>query len=269
MLKKHSSLFNKEPRIASIEEHSINLTDNDPIVTKPYPIPFKQRERLREEMKKMEEQGIIRKSNSPYASPVVIVQKKDSELRICPDYRKINKVTVHDPEPMVAAEDLLTKIKGSKIFSKLDLCKGYWQVPMREKDISKTGFVTQDGHYEFLRMPFGLCNSGATLVRSLRKILSGVPNVAVYMDDILIFSEEWSDHLETIDEVFRRLDNANVTLKPSKCYFGNSSVEFIGYVIKDGRITTSDENTKKIADAQPWRNNNRGDEVTSFYSHFK
>ena len=111
----------------------------------------------------MEEQGIIRKSTSAYASPVVLIDEKDSSLRICPDYRKIKKITIFDPEPMNSAEDCIQKMHDSKFISKMDLSKGYWQIPMAEEDIHKTAFVVPQGHYEFLRMPFGLVNSGQLL----------------------------------------------------------------------------------------------------------
>ena len=230
ILTKYSTVFTEKLKLAKIEKHSIPLTDNIPVVSKPYPVPYRQREKLKDEMQNMEDEGIIRKSNSPYASPVVIVQKKDSTLRICPDYRKLNKLSIFDPEPMVSSEDLLIKLKTSSIFTKLDLCKGYWQVPMKESDIPKTAFVTQDGHYEFTRMPFGLTNSGATLVIGLRKILGNIDNVVIYMDDILIFNYNWDDHLKTVEEVFlKKLKQANVTIKPLKSFFAKSKIEFIGF----------------------------------------
>ena len=108
--------------------------------------------------------GVIRGSTSPYASQVVVVRKKDGSNRVCVDYRKLNKITVFDPEPMGSAE-IFHKLSKDKYFSKIDLSKGYWQVPVAEADIANTAFITPDGSYEFLKMPFGMMNSGATLVR--------------------------------------------------------------------------------------------------------
>ena len=136
---------------------------------------------MKEEIADMLELGIIRPSTSPYASPIVIVKKKDGTNRICVDYRKLNNVTVSDPEPMQTADDLFQKLERSKFLSKIDLSKGYWQIPVAKDDVHKTAFVTPDGRYEFLRMPFGMKNSGATLVRGMRKILSGLDNVESYI----------------------------------------------------------------------------------------
>ena len=119
--------------------------------------------------------GFIRKSSSPYASPVVIVKKKDGSNRICVDYRKLNKVTISDPEPTKISEDLFQQLGKSSFFSKIDLSKGYWQIPVTEEDVFKTAFLTPDGAYEFLRMSFGMKNSGATLVRGMREVLLGIP----------------------------------------------------------------------------------------------
>ena len=133
--------------------------------------------------------GIIRKSNSPFASPIVIVKKKNGSNRICVDYRKLNKLTGADPEPMTTAEDLFQRLGKSKYNSKIDLSKGYWQIPVAEKDIKKTAFVTPDGTYDFLRMPFAMKNSGATLVRGMRKILAGMSSVDSYIDNLIIHAK--------------------------------------------------------------------------------
>ena len=249
MLLHYHQIFGKTPGIAMVPCHRINLTTNQPCVSRPYKIPYNQQQNLTAEIKRMEKENIIRKSDSPYASPVVMVQKKDGSARICPDYRKLNKLTLFDPEPMVTTEDILVKIRSSTIFSKLDLSKGYWQVQMSEEDIPKTAFVTQDGHYEFLRMPFGLVNSGATLVKGLRKIFDQMNGIAIYMDDILIFSETWKQHMKTTNEVMRRLEEANFKLNPEKCFFNKKVIEFIGYSITDGMISATEENIVKVRKA--------------------
>ena len=126
-LNEYSSVFKRKPGLAAVEDHKTILTTNKPIAPKAYPVPFHLRDALKKELTEMEEEGIIRKSNSPYASPVVFVKKIDSSLRICPDYRKLNKVTIFDPEPMPSAEDLIQKMGKAKFFSKLERCKEYWQ----------------------------------------------------------------------------------------------------------------------------------------------
>ena len=118
----------------------------------------------------LELEQIIRESSLPYASPVVVVKKKDNTNRVCLDYRKLNKLTVFDPEPIPSAEHLFQKLSGDKFFSKIDLSKGYWQITIPEEDIPKTAFVTLDGSYKFLKMPFGMINSTATLKLAMKEI---------------------------------------------------------------------------------------------------
>ena len=130
--------------------------------------------------------GVIRESNSPYASPVVVVKKKHGSNRVCVDYRKVNQLTAFDPEPIPAAADLFQKLNGDMFMSKIDLSKGYWQVTIREADIPKTALVPPDGSFEFLKMPFGMVNPAATLKRGTKKLLKGMNNIEFYWDDILV-----------------------------------------------------------------------------------
>ncbi|RUS71346.1 hypothetical protein EGW08_020889 [Elysia chlorotica] len=160
-----------------------------PIRQKPYGVLFAMRESLRDEMRTMEVMGIIRNSSSPYAAPVVVVKKKDGSNRVCIDYRRLNKVTVFDPHPDTPHAEEKKEKKKKKFFSKIDLSKGYWQIPVRAEDIPKTAFVTMDMHYEFVQMPFGMMNSGATLTRAVKSLLDGMDNVIAYVDDLLVHTE--------------------------------------------------------------------------------
>ena len=170
----YNDVFTDLPGSTNLVEHKVKLTCDEPVRSKPYAIPYFVRESLKDDIADMLRMGIIRESTSPYASPVVIVRKKDGSNRICIDYRKLNKLTIFDPEPMVAPCDLFQKLSGSKFLTKIDLSKGYWQVPVAKEDVLKTAFITPDGKYEFLKMPFGMMNSGATLVRGIRKLLAGI-----------------------------------------------------------------------------------------------
>ena len=136
-------------------------------------IPCCTREELQNEVDSMLEMGVVRPSKSPYASPIVMVKKKDGSNRVCVDFRNLNKITEVDPEPMTMAEDLFCRVSSMKYLSKIDLTKRYWQIPVAPDDVYKTAFVTPDGQYEFLRMSFGIVNSGATLVRGWTKVLDG------------------------------------------------------------------------------------------------
>ena len=184
-----------KPGTTNLVEHHMELTTDDPIRSKPYPIPYSVRESLKGDISDMLKMGVIRESNSPYAAPVVIVRKKDGTNRVCVDYRNINKVTV-DPEPMTNVTDLFSSLSEDKYFTKIDLSKGYWQVPVAKQDTSKTAFITPDGTFEFLRMPFGMVNSGATLGRGIRKMVRGMDNVDSYIDDILVHTKNCSVECE-------------------------------------------------------------------------
>ena len=197
----------------------------------------------------MMKMGVIRESSSPYASPVVVVKKKDNTNRICVDYRRLNKLTVFDPEPMPTAEHLFQKLNGDKYFTRIDLSKGYWQISIPEEDIPKTAFVTPDGSYEFLKMPFGMINSAATLKRAMKKLLHGMDNVEFYWDDILVHTRTWEEHIKALRELFRRLLAAGMTIRPTKCLFGVNTVDFLGHRLEEGLIGLHEDNVIKIRDA--------------------
>ena len=170
-------VFTDLPGKTDVIQHRISLTTTEPIRTKPYAVPYSNREPLKGDISKMLRLKIIRESHSPYSSPFVVVRKKDGTNRVCVDYRKLNKVTLCDVEPMTPIVDLIQNLRNDRFFTKIDLSRGYWQVPVAPGDIHKTAFSTPDGVYEFLRMPFGMANSGATLTRAIRKLLRGMENV--------------------------------------------------------------------------------------------
>ena len=130
---------------------------------------------------------------------------------------------------MTILKDLFQQLGKSKFFSKIDLSKGYWQIPVAKEDVFKTAFVTPDGAYEFLPMPFGMKNSGTTFVPGMREVFSGMSGVESYINDLIVFSSNWKTHLRTLEELLKRLSEANLTVLPSKCIFGASTVEFLGH----------------------------------------
>ena len=182
--------YEEIPGKATVIEHKIDRTDNRPIRCKPYPLPYAKRGEIREKIKNMMDTGIVKESSSPYASPLVVIKKKDGSVRMCVDSRKLNLVTIADLAPMTTAEDLFGKVGKCQYYSTIDLSKGYWQIPVAEEDMHKTAFVTPDGCYEFLRMSYGMTNSGATLVRGMRKLLHDMENVECYIDDLIVFTKD-------------------------------------------------------------------------------
>ena len=147
---------------------------------------------------------------------------------------------------MITAEDLFRRFSGKKYLSKIDLTKGYCPIPMAPEDVHRTAFVTPDGQFEFTRMPFGMVNSGATLVRGLRKILEEMPGVRSYIDNIVIYSDSWEDHLRMLKELFGRVRKAQITSQPTKCLLGASRMEFLGHQVGGDIITPSRDDLEKI-----------------------
>ena len=174
----------------------------------------------REEMTQVQQMlssNVIRPSNSPWASPVVMVRKKDGSLRFCVDFRQLNAATVKDAHPLPRIDDLLDALHGAKWFSTLDLKSGYWQVPITEQDKAKTAFRTSSGQlFEFNQVPFGLCNAPATFSRLMDRVLAGLhwETCLFYLDDIIVFSSTWEEHLARLREVFERLRHAKLKLGP-------------------------------------------------------
>ena len=167
----------------------------------------------------MLEQGVIQPSNSPWASPIVLVKKKDGKYRFCVDYRKLNSVTQNDAHPLPRIDDLLDSLHGSVMFSTLDLRSGYWQINMHPDDREKTAFATPDALWEFLRIPFGLSNACATFQLALEIVLSGLTldTCLCYFDDIIIPSNSLTQQCDRLSAVLTRFRQHNLRVIASKC----------------------------------------------------
>ena len=249
LVEQYQHIFTELPGCTPVETHKIKLTSDDPIRSKPYPVPFAMREVIRQEVETMLELGIIEHSDSPYSSPVVLVRKPDGTNRFCIDFRKLNSVTVFDREPMPTTEDIFSKLQQDVYYSKMDFSKGYWQIPVEKADIPKTAFVTQDGNYHFLKMPFGMVNATATFNKLMRKVLDKIPSVDNYVDDLLEHTISWEDHLAILAKTFERISQANLTIKPSKCFFGYKDLAFVGHQLGNGKIQPHPDKVLEIQEA--------------------
>ncbi|XP_072022506.1 uncharacterized protein [Amphiura filiformis] len=234
LLGNYSSVLTDKPGFTHLGSHDIKLTDSTPLRTKPYPIPYALRDSVKEEIKTMLELDVIEPSTSPYASPLVVVKKADGKNRICCDTRKINAITEFDAEGIPSPREIFDQLGDAQYFSKLDLSKGYWQVPLTENAKPLTAFLAFDQLYQYRRMPFGLVNAPATFSRIMRKLLNNFDKVVNYIDDILVYTVTWDEHLEKLNELMKRLRDANLTAKPSKCYIGFERVEFLGHTVEKG-----------------------------------
>ena len=185
----------------------------------------------------MQEDGVIQPSNSPWASAIVLVRKRNGKLRICVDYRHLNSVTKPDAYPLPRIDYLLDQLGSAKYFTTLDLVSGYWQILVADDSIEKTAFTTPQGLFEFRVMPFGLTNAPAVFQRLMSRVLNGLnppggPDfVAIYIDDVLIFSWTLEDHLRHIEQVLDRLQSTGLKLQPTKCHFMCEQVEYLGHLI--------------------------------------
>ena len=243
-------IFTDKPGLAEGFEHKINLTSEVPIRQKPYPLPYALKNIVDEEIKKMLAADIIEESDSPYSAPIVLVKKKDETYRFCVDYRMLNRITIFDSEPSPQADAIFAMLAGDKFFSKLDFTKGYWQIPVRVEDRPKTAFSIPNGHhYQFKRMPFGLTNSGATFNRMIRKVLAGIIGADNFVDDVLGHTPTWPAQLDVLREVFQRVKDNKLTLKPSKCEIGCDEVAFVGQYLREGEIHPQKDKVSEIVEA--------------------
>lgn len=220
------------------------------VASKPVDAPA-ETQTQREEVQKMLAAGVIVPSNSPWTSPVVLVNKKDGSKRFCVDYRKLNDVTQKDVYPLPRTEEVLDELGKAQWFSKLDLKSGYWQIVVDPADRQKTAFITRDGLFEFIVMPFGLTAAPATFQRLMDTVLKGLlwKNVMVYLDDIIIYSKSWRDHVQALDDVFRRLRAANLKASASKCALGQTEMQYLGHLVTRDGILPDASNVQAVMDA--------------------
>ena len=229
-------VFSNTPGRTQLAEHGIRTGEAAPIRAPTYRIPIAYINQVHEELKKMQELGIIEPSHSPWSAPLVAVRKKDGKVRIC-GYRRLNVVTDNDPYVMPRMEELLDQMGRARFFSTLDMLKGYYQVPMNPDDKQKTAFSSPLGKYEFSRMPFGLKNAPATFQRLVDSLFDGTQRyIVAYIDDVGVYSHEWVEHLQHLREALNRIQGAGLTLRPDKCLIGASSCEFLGHKVGGGVV---------------------------------
>ena len=215
-------------------DHTIELEPGaKPLAFAPYRMAPPELEELRRQLKELLDVGYIRPSKSPYGAPVLFQRKHDGSLRLCIDYRALNKITIKNKYPIPRIDDLFDQLGDARYFSKLDLRSGYYQVRIAEGDEPKTACVTRYGSYEFLVMPFGLTNAPATFCTLMNKVLAPYLDrfVVVYLDDIVIYSKSLKEHVGHLREVFQTLRDNQLYVKKEKCSFAQEEVPFLGHIV--------------------------------------
>ena len=246
LLNKHASVFSKSDDdigYTEVVKHTIKTEDAIP-VTQPYRrIPPNQYQEVKEHIQKLLDSSIIRESHSPYASPIVLVRKKNGSLRLCVDYRKLNSRTQKDSFPLPRIDESLGALNAAQWFTTLDLASGFNQVAVEEEDKPKTAFTTPFGLFEYNRMPFGLCGAPATFQRLMQSCLHDqiYQLLLVYLNDVIVFSKTFDEHLERLDKVLTRLAQQGLKIKREKCSFLRKEVSYLGYVVSSDGVSTDPE----------------------------
>lgn len=220
--------------------HRIRLTDERPFRLPYRRIPPAEYQKLRQVISEMEEKEIIRKSTSEFASPLVLVWKKNGDLRVCTDFRWLNKRTLKDAHPLPHQADCLAALGGNTFFSTMDLTSGFYNMPLHEDDRKYSAFTTPMGLYEYNRLPQGLCNSPASFMRMMISIFGdqNFLSLLCYLDDLLVFAPTEALALERLEQVFSRLRQHNLKLAPKKCWLLRRSVKFLGHIIDESGVST-------------------------------
>lgn len=252
IIQKHYHIFSQNEsdigRI-TIAKHSIITAPHPPIQRRFYRRPQSDYDEIKRQVTELKEKGLIRDSTSPWTFPVTLAPKKDNTKRLCIDFRPLNAITIDDKMPMPRIQEVLDRLSGAKYFTTLDVAWGYWHVEMDPNSIDKTAFVTNEGHYEWLVMPFGLKNAPSTFQRIIQQILGDLlyKGAINYLDDIIIYSNTFDEHIKLLDEVLTRLSSHNVKLKIKKCYFVKPEVTYLGHTISHNQVKPSPEKTEAIA----------------------
>ncbi len=238
LLSKHNTLFSDVPGLTNTVSHSITLTRSDPLWTPSYSIPAHLEPAFQKSVEELLSMDIIEPSTSPWSSPPIPIIKKDGDVRIVVDYRKLNSVTVPEPFQMPSVIETVSRLGKATFLSKLDLLKGFHQVPMSLESRKYTAFSCRHGKYHYKRMPFGLRNAPATFQLLMQEVLRGLEHFSSpYIDDIIIFSVVWDDHLVHINSVLERLSLHGLSVKSCKCCWGYKSFEFLGFIVGEGHLS--------------------------------
>lgn len=251
LLSRYPAVMRDRPGLTSLVVHDICVGEAKPIKQVPYRVNPEQRAVLSREISAMQELGLIKEDHSPWSSPVVLVKKPDGSSRVCVDYRKVNQLIAPDSYPLPRLEDCIESVGRAKFISKFDLLKGFFQIPLTPRAQQIAAIVALGKVYVPLVMPFGLSTAPTAFQSLMNKVLSHVPGVAVYIDDIVVFSDTWSQHVSQLDSVFQALAEANLVLNLFKSDFGHAEVTYLGHVVGRGELAPIRSKVSAICNLPP------------------
>ena len=254
MLAPHANMWDGSLGEVTTSAHRIDTPDDiRPFRSQPYRAGTKQRELIETEIDRQLEMGVISPSKSEWASPVLLVPKSDGSWRFCVDYRRLNQMTLKDSYPLPRMDECLDSLGDAAYFTTLDANSGYWQMRVHPPHRHKTALVCHRGVFEYNRMPFGLCTAPASFQRTVDIVLSGFrwKSCLVYLDDVIVFSKNFDEHLAHVSEVLTALRDAGFSLNLRKCDFFKQQVDYLGHVIRPGKLSVAQKTTEAVAGFHP------------------
>ena len=246
VITQYREVFPDVPSKTDLIEHDVDVGDSAPIKQHPYRVSPMKKELLDKEVQYMLENDIIEESQSNWSSPCILVPKHDGGFRFCTDFRKVNDKTKSDSFPIPRIADCIDQIGNAKFVSTFDMLKGYWQVPLTQRAREISAFVTPSGLYQYKVMPFGMKNAPATFQRMVNKLVRDIDGCEGYIDDVVIFSDNWSDHIRQIKRFFQIMREAKLTINLMKSEFGKATVKYLGHIVGQGQVRPLDAKIQTI-----------------------
>ena len=247
VITQYREVFPDVPSKTNLIEHDVDVGDSAPIKQHPYRVSPMKKKLLDKEVQYMLKNDIIEESQSNWSSPCILVPKHDGGFRFCTDFRKVNDKTKSDSFPIPRIADCIDQIGNAKFVSTFDMLKGYWQVPLTQRAREISAFVTPSGLYQYKVMPFGMKNAPATFQRMVNKLVRDIDGCEGYIDDVVIFSDNWSDHIRQIERFFQIMREAKLTINLMKSEFGKATVKYLGHIVGQGRVRPLDAKIQTIA----------------------
>ena len=246
VITQYREVFPDVPSNTNLIEHDVDVGDSAPIKQHPYRVSPMKKELLDKEVQYMLENDIIEESQSNWSSPCILVPKHDGGFRFCTDFRKVNDKTKSDSFPIPRIADCIDQIGNAKFVSTFDMLKGYWQVPLTQRAREISAFVTSSSLYQYKVMPFGMKNAPATFQRMVNKLVRDIDGCEGYIDDVVIFSDNWSDHIRQIKHFFQIMREAKLTINLMKSEFGKATVKYLGHIVGQGQVRPLDAKIQTI-----------------------